>query len=70
MMKKKELIDEIAEGHENYLALMDSFYQVMKEKLSAGDKTRMLQSRAEMKQRFADRQGELRLELMKEEDND
>jgi len=50
-----DLINEIKELQDGTLELMDSFYQVMKTKLTPGDKSRVLESRKEMARRFAER---------------
>jgi len=50
-----DLINEIKELQDGTLELMDSFYQVMKTKLTPGDKSRILESRKEMSRRFAER---------------
>jgi len=50
-----ELIKEIKELQDGTLELMDSFYQVMKTKLTPGDKSRVLASRKEMARRFEER---------------
>ena len=52
---RDELIAEIKELQDGTLELMDSFYQVMKQKLTPGDKTRILESRKEMARRFEER---------------
>jgi len=52
---REDLIKEIKELQDGTLELMDSFYQVMKTKLTPGDKTRTLESRKEMARRFAER---------------
>ena len=54
-MTKEELINEIKELQDGTLELMDSFYQVMKAKLTPGDKTRILESRKEKARRFEER---------------
>jgi len=54
-ISSEDLINEIKELQDGTLELMDSFYQVMKTKLTPGDKSRVLESRKEMARRFAER---------------